>query len=201
MMSRSGVLVLPDNDLAPPLPDIALSLSRVPRFGGHSVEPWSVAEHSMVVALIARYTTIPEEGRQVIGSRQEMYGLVHDMHESVTGDVPSTWKTADMRAAQEQLDVRLYATLGIMPPDSNMIAFVKRCDRAALLAEAKLLASAGVYEAIRSGIGVDGEQQPEADHSALVAVGEIKAHGFTQEGAATYFHWWAKRLLEKWRTA
>src|SRR5689334_131692 len=162
MMSRSGVLVLPDNDLAPPLQDIALSLSRQPRFGGHTVDPWSVAEHSVVVALIARAITLPENGRQVIGSRQEMYALVHDMHESVTGDIPSTWKTGEMRRAQERLDDRIYVELGIIPPDSKMISFVKRCDREALLAEAKLLATSGVYEAIRSGIGVNGEQQPEA---------------------------------------
>ncbi len=202
MMSRSGVLVLPDNNATPPLQDIALSLSRVPRFAGHTVDPWSVAEHSMVVALIARYRTPPEHfGSPPIGTRQEMYGLVHDMHESVTGDTPSTWKPAALRAMQDDLDERLYPALGITPPDSVMITFVKRCDREALLAEAKLLATNGVYEAIRSGIGVDGETQPEARHEALVAVGEIKSHRFTQEGAATYFYGWANRLLTLWRTA
>lgn len=200
-MSRSGVLVTPDNDAAPPLQDIALSLSRQPRFGGHTIDPWSVAEHSMVVALIARALTIPENGRQVIGSRQEMYALVHDAHGSVTGDIPSTFKVPEMRALQEQLDQRIYVELGISAPDAKMIAFIKRCDREALLAEAKLCATHGVYEAIRSGIGADGELQPEASHDALVAVGEIKVHGFTQEQAAAYFYGWAKRLLERWRTA
>jgi len=196
MMSRSGVLVLPDNDAAPPLCDIALSLSRQPRFGGHTVDPWSVAEHSMVVALIARYAS-----HAPLGSRQEMYGLVHDAHESVTGDIPSTWKTPEMRAQQAQLDERLYVTLGITPPDSAMSRFIKACDRAALLAEAKLLATPGVYEAIRSGIGVDGEQQPEANHTALVAVGDIKSYAFTPPAAAGHFLAWTQRLLTKWRTA
>ena len=196
MMSRSGVLVLPDNDAAPPLCDIALSLSRMPRFAGHTVDPWSVAEHSMVVALIARYSS-----DAAAGSRQEMYGLVHDMQESVTTDIPSTWKTSEMRAMQEQLDERIYVTLGITPPDSSMQRFIKGCDQAALLAEAKLLTTPAQYDAIRGGLGWNGKPRSEANPTALIAVGDIKSYGFTQEAAAAHFLAWAKRLLTTWRTA
>lgn len=199
MMSRSGVLVLPENDAAPPLVDIALSLSRQPRFGGHTVDPWSVAEHSMVVALIARYRSAHIYGRVVAGTIQELYGLLHDAHESVTGDIPSTWKVPAMRELQERLDARIYYTLGLTPPGALLRALIHDCDRAALLAEAKIVATAGVYEAIRDkGIGTEDQPQPEAEHDALLAVEDIRLRAFTQEQAAAYYLGWTQRLINKW---
>lgn len=195
MMSRSGVLVLPSNDAAPPLKDIALSLSRQPRFGGHTVDPWSVAEHSMVVALIARYRSSHVYGRVVAGTITELYALLHDAHEAVTGDIPSTWKSPDMRILQEQLDVRIYESLGMSAPRPLQRDMIHECDRLALLAEAKVVAPSGVYEKIREDIGMIGE---EADHDALIAVGDIKMHFFTQAQAAAYYLAWVERLLKKW---
>jgi len=195
MMTRSGVLVMPDNGAAPPLCDIALALARQPRFGGHTIDPWSVAEHSMVVALIVRW----RNPHAAIGSLPELHGLLHDAHESVTGDIPSTWKTDDTKRMQQALDVRIFASLGIDPPSEEIRALVYRSDRAALLAEAKHLAAPGVYAAIRAGSGVDGVPQPEADADALSAVAQIKMHNFMAETAATYYYTWTKRLCEKWR--
>lgn len=201
MMTRSGVLVMPDNKEAPPLCDIALALARLPRFGGHTIDPWSVAEHSMVVALLARWRgpRSPEYGTPVIGSLVELHGLIHDAHESVTGDTPSSWKTDETKRMQQALDVRIFASLGIDLPSEEISALIHQCDRAALLAEAKHLAAPGVYAAIRAGSGVGGIPQPEADLDALNAVAQIKLHKFTAETAGTYYYTWTKRLAEKWR--
>lgn len=195
MMTRSGVLVMPDNGAAPPLCDIALALARQPRFGGHTIDPWSVAEHSMVVALLARWRHSPA----LIGALPELHGLLHDAHESVTGDTPSSWKTDETKRLQQALDVRIFASLGIDLPAEEIRTLIHQCDRAALLAEAKHLAAPGVYAAIRAGSGVGGVAQPEAPIDALSAVAQIKLLMFTAETAATYYYTWTKRLCEKWR--
>lgn len=196
MMTRSGVLVMPDNREAPPLCDIALGLARQPRFGGHTIDPWSVAEHSMVVALIARWWGTPAA---TVGMLAELHGLIHDAHESVTGDVPSSWKTNELKRMQQALDLRIFASLGIDPPNVIVDDLIHRCDRASLLAEAKLLAAPGVYAAIRAGSGFGGVPQPEAHEDALNAVVTIKRYKFTAETAASHYYTWTKRLAEKWR--
>lgn len=51
-LTRTGQLV----DLLNPEPrtiklaDIALALSRIPRFAGHTIRPWTVADHCLLVA-------------------------------------------------------------------------------------------------------------------------------------------------------
>lgn len=58
----------------------ARSLSRIPRFCGHTGEiTWSVAAHSLVVAL-----SVP---KPAVG-----YALVHDIPEMVTSDIPDPVK-------------------------------------------------------------------------------------------------------------
>ncbi len=51
---------------------IATVLSRIPRFGGHTKEFYSVAQHSVLVANLVSYEMAP-------------YGLLHDAHEVYSG--------------------------------------------------------------------------------------------------------------------
>lgn len=69
-------------DLDKPDPDvftpevIAHSLSRLPRFCGHTKTPWSVAAHTLLVGLgVDLDESVP-------------YALLHDAAEIVTGDIP-----------------------------------------------------------------------------------------------------------------
>src|SRR6266576_743863 len=107
MMTLGGTLVQRDNTAAPDLSDIATALCRQPRFGGHTRVNWSVAEHSLLCAHLARSWY-----RGAI----ELHALLHDAHEAVTGDIPTTWKTDEMRALQAQLDERIYARLKLPQP-------------------------------------------------------------------------------------
>jgi len=86
--ARSGLRV----DLLNPTPDmirlsdIAHGLANINRFGGHTARPWSVAEHSLVVAGLLH--------RQFGNDRLTLAGLLHDATEAYLGDVVRPLKQA-----------------------------------------------------------------------------------------------------------
>ena len=61
------------------LTDIATVLSRIPRFAGHTVDVYTVAQHSLLVS-----QNLPPEW--------QLAGLLHDAHEAYVGDLPSPLK-------------------------------------------------------------------------------------------------------------
>lgn len=68
------------------LADVAHALALQNRFNGHTKRPYSVAEHSLLVADIAA-----ADGASV---SQQLAALMHDAHEAYTGDVVSPVKWA-----------------------------------------------------------------------------------------------------------
>jgi len=72
------------------LQDIAHALAQINRYTGHTSRPYSVAEHSLLVADIAR-----EAGATPM---LELAALLHDAHEAYTGDVssPVKWALGDV---------------------------------------------------------------------------------------------------------
>ena len=137
MMTVSGQLITQDAG-APTIEDIARGLSRMPRFAGQTTTPWTVAHHSLVVNEMAR------------GDDQDLplYALLHDAHECLTSDIPTTFKTPDMKSLQGRLDRRIYAALGLLPPEPDERAAIARLDTRALLAEAYMVTPAMTYERI-----------------------------------------------------
>lgn len=82
------------------LADIAISLSRIPRFNGHTAgRVWSVAEHCLLVADLVSVTVPDAPPTLLLGA------LLHDAHEAYCGDRISPVKAAiaTLRAAQQQL--------------------------------------------------------------------------------------------------
>jgi 5'-deoxynucleotidase YfbR-like HD superfamily hydrolase len=91
------------------LNDIAWSLSRIPRFVGHSITivPYNVAQHSIFVAKtvqdwIANGSEYTEIANSIfflkncdrdIQQRVCLLALLHDAHEYITGDIPSPVKS------------------------------------------------------------------------------------------------------------
>lgn len=66
--------------------DIVHALSLICRFGGHTSEHYSVAQHSLLVArILAALGASPEV---------QLAGLMHDAHEAYIGDIPTPIKIA-----------------------------------------------------------------------------------------------------------
>lgn len=135
MMTYSGVEVFPGGFSSPTIGDMAISLARQPRFGGHCRQPWTVAEHSMFASLLAP-SMDPIEAHM----------LFHDAHECVTCDVPSTWKNDQTRAQQAELDQRIYTYLQLPIPTDEQRLEIARYDLIATVAEAYFLGPPGVYQ-------------------------------------------------------
>lgn len=128
--ARAGVLSLED---------IATGLSRIPRFGGQTVLHWSVAEHLLAGVEYLRDAWSPS---------QLLDFALHDAHEAATSDIPTHFKTPDMKRLQKQLDVRLYKFLGLPLPDRLRRGLVEMADREMLVSEAKVVCPQATYDKI-----------------------------------------------------
>lgn len=88
--------------------DIAHALSNIARFGGHTSQFYSVAQHSLLVRRLLRHTS----------SATQVGGLFHDAHEAYLGDLPTPLKNAlgpEYRAMVDRVDGAIAARLGIDP--------------------------------------------------------------------------------------
>lgn len=156
MMTLSGAYIGRDEG-APTIDDIARGLSRMPRFAGQTHFLWTVADHSVVCMRLAE--ELLQEGLFVDGYSNrsalpfELHALLHDAHEALTGDIPTTFKTDDMRELQNRLDVRIYHKLLLPFPTNRERAAIKTIDRVMLLAEARVCTPSATYERIVSDSG------------------------------------------------
>lgn len=145
MLTRSGRLVLPGNDQAPTLRDIARGLGRMPRFAGQTHGWWSVLHHVVLVDCLVALRAAKEGKRP--SPRFRLLALLHDAHEAITGDVPTPWKRAVTRADQRMLDHRIFQALGVPYPLLTEQALLKEFDREALIREAMYLGPMGFFDA------------------------------------------------------
>jgi 5'-deoxynucleotidase YfbR-like HD superfamily hydrolase len=146
-ITYTGRLVDIDGPAAPSLIDIAIGLSRQPRFGGQTGRWWSVLDHSLFCDELVRAMLAEKGYPLVLGAyddeeslrRCRLAVLLHDAHEALTGDVPTPLKTPDFKVMQQQLDVRIFDAFfpggyGYYSTDTHFV--VKDVDRTALSAEA-----------------------------------------------------------------
>lgn len=152
MLTLDGTLVLPTNTAVPSLPAIATGLCRMPRFGGQTRRWWTVLHHSMLVGKLAHDYAMNTDLSHVSPGAAPLQleailigtAVFHDAHEAMTGDVPTTWKTADLRRRQQALDERLFQThLGIAGMPLWAGPLVAEFDRRALVAEAAVVGPTG----------------------------------------------------------
>jgi uncharacterized protein len=110
---------------------IAHSLAMINRYTGHTKEPYSVAQHSVLVSHL-----VPQSGNW------PLWGLLHDISEHVLGDVSRPLKAImpAYKALEADVEKRLWAKFGLYGP---MPWIVKHYDSVALLMEQRDLMPAG----------------------------------------------------------
>ena len=82
------------------LEDVALGLSRQPRFAGQTSKPFSVAQHSLLVARLCPL--------------HALQALLHDAQEAFLGDIPTPAKEAMRtfgRSPYDELEKRLHTAI------------------------------------------------------------------------------------------
>lgn len=112
--------------------DVAYSLSQINRFTGHSSFPISVARHSVYVSKLLNMDPLVA-----------MYGLLHELEETVINDISHPVKMAlgwrgmrRLKKIGEAANHALFEVMGVpYPIPKDIKALVKRADNAAVLAE------------------------------------------------------------------
>lgn len=113
--------------------DLAHHLATINRFAGATALPYSVAQHSVVVAkLIEQLDDAPLIALQ---------GLLHDAHEAYTNDIPTPTKQAlpegraELKLVQRSLDIAIHQALGVNLPDEFVADTIRFADRKAFATE------------------------------------------------------------------
>lgn len=144
MITHSGRRI----DLPSPKPgqvdigDVAVQLSRIPRFVGATLEPWNVAAHSLHCSALAE-----ADGASL---QAQLAALLHDAHEAYMGDIPSPFKRAvrdenpltaycTLDLAEDKLQVAVLHQLGALDCFEAHRSAVKRWDLVSLATERKYL--------------------------------------------------------------
>lgn len=143
--SGSLVDLLDPDPAALRLEDMAWALARIPRFTGHTLGEWPVASHLLLTDVIGR-SLIPGANPAL-----RLHWLLHDAHEAYIGDVSTPLKQAldreggngALQTIADRLDRRIYAALGLPMPTAAQYEAVKRADRIALFAEARVFVPSG----------------------------------------------------------
>ena len=114
----------------PSLSEIGHSLAHINRFTGHAKRAYSVAEHSLLVTDMAK-----ADG---MGTMVQLCALMHDAHESITGDVATPIKQvlgdAWGRFERAEQNALLHA-YGLVDAMAEHASIVKFYDRKALATE------------------------------------------------------------------
>ncbi len=114
--------------------DIAHALSLICRFGGHSSEFYSVAQHSILVAEVVQGTERdPNLGWDRLATRA---GLLHDAAEAYVGDMVRPLKRSmhEFVAAEDRIFMMIAGKFGIPP---FHLGCVKIADEVLLATEAR----------------------------------------------------------------
>jgi 5'-deoxynucleotidase YfbR-like HD superfamily hydrolase len=111
---------------------IAASLARINRFTGHTYDVYSVAKHSVFVSKLLELDPLAA-----------LYGLAHDAHETIVGDINSPLKKflrldamPEFQLAEDAADQACFTAFGLAyPMPDNIAALVKRADMVAVATE------------------------------------------------------------------
>ena len=154
-VTYSGRLIMPTNYGVPSALDIAVSLGRECRWTGSLREWWSVLHHLRAMMYLAVHLfDLPDE--QHVPAPVRAHILLHDAHEAVLRDVPTTWKTEAQREQERNLDRRIYEAYLGGPPVAHVASQVQALDQLCLRGEAATL----THERAAFCAGIDLDYRP-----------------------------------------
>ena len=111
--------------------DIAYSLSKLCRFNGHTLEFYSVAQHSVLLS-------------EQVSREAAFYGLMHDAAEAYIGDIATPLKTPEIKAMEARIFGVICESLPLLKmATSEIIAEVKEADLRMLATEKEQLMTPG----------------------------------------------------------
>jgi hypothetical protein len=164
---------LQDPGNIPDIPALAHALAQINRFTGHTVRPYSVAEHSLLCCEIARNLLIFPGLDRKNQAELMLACLTHDMHEALIGDLSSPIKHIVGDAWTEfenRIEIAVRGAHNLLGVHFRWRGWVKVCDLIALATEKRdLLPGSGEWDTLR---GIE-----PADHLTL------------STGAAPAEHW------------
>ena len=146
MLSGRRLDLLDPSPLDIEIEDIAHGLARVARWNGQTegAHIFSVAQHSLLVETIARAHGRPDR-------RARLAILLHDAPEYVIGDMISPFKAIigdSYKAVEARLLAAIHLRFGLPPAlPGEIVALIKRADRAAAYLEATRFAGFSAAEA------------------------------------------------------
>ena len=112
----------------PSIDEIAHNLSRLPRWCGSTIVPWTVLQHSLAAELLVRGP-----------SRTHLLALLHDVEEAVVNDTPQPYKTTAQADLGDEVRAAIFAELGIPGPSLFEDVNVGEVDAMLRVAEAAVL--------------------------------------------------------------
>jgi hypothetical protein len=116
--------------------DIAVGMCRITRYAGALWVP--LAAHSVIVAEFCYRRAESDKDRFFC------YGLLHDAHETVTGEVTRHYKPAEMKPFENELDDVIFSAFNLdVQAYREQKRFIKSSDEMSLAAEATLLGLKG----------------------------------------------------------
>lgn len=118
----------------------AHALSQINRFTGHTTRALSVAEHSLMVC------DILQRHFQQTNPAVLLAGLLHDVHEALTGDVITPMKAllgGDWMVAENRIQRQVLKHFGVWTAYSTNFLLIGQADKHALSAEREQLLPLG----------------------------------------------------------
>ena len=118
----------------PPIEHFIKTLSRVPRFGGWTTRPYTVAMHLLTtvhIALCRNEGKLPDA--ELAGLA--LAALTHDLHEAITGDMPTPVKAVlgdAWHSFEDRVKRAVLKKFGLHELNQRHAAEVKACDLIAL---------------------------------------------------------------------
>ena len=155
MITFTGIQMHPGCGKAPTPQDIAVGMCRITRYAGALWCP--LAAHSVLVADYA-----------YLASKDDVmwaYGLLHDAHETVTGETVRGYKTKAVGPLEDELDEAIFASFNLNITNYREArATIKAADEMALAAECTILGLKGWPEYYQK---MNGKKPPVLNKAAL----------------------------------